>query len=184
VPQLLLLLWQRAEPRLTDYVFDADQSGVISVRVEDQFGRRSEQLTVEQLQLGLEDQEQVAAEHRASQAAAPASGARATSTAARNHGALPSHLPRYEVVIDVAHEACPCCGGQMHCIGELRTEQLDIVPVQLRVRVTRRPRYACRTCEAAVVVAEAPARPIDCGMPTEALITHVVVSKYCDSQPL
>ena len=35
-----------------------------------QFGRRSEQLSVEQLQLGLEDQEQVVAEHRASQAAA------------------------------------------------------------------------------------------------------------------
>ena len=42
---------------------------------------------------------------------------------------------------------------RMHCIGELRTEQLDIVPAQLRVRVTRRPRYACRACEGAVVVA-------------------------------
>lgn len=67
----------------------------------------------------------------------PAGRARTTSAPARNHGALPSHLPRYEVVIDVAHEACPCCGGQMHCIGELRTEQLDVVQVQLRVRVTR-----------------------------------------------
>jgi len=110
-----------------------------------QFGPRSEQLTVEQLQLGLEDQEQVVAENQVSQAgAAPAAGVRTRSAAARNHGVLPSHLPRYEVVIDVAHEACPCCGGQMHCIGELRTEQLDIVPTQLRVRVTRRPRYACR----------------------------------------
>ena len=97
---------------------------------------------------------------------------------------MPAHLPRYEVVIDVAHEACPCCGGGMHCIGELRTEQLDVAPVQLRVRVTRRPRYACRACEGAVVVAEAPARPIDGGMPTEALIVHVVVSKFCDSLPL
>ncbi len=35
VPQPPLLLWQRAEPRLTDYVFDADQSGIVSVRVED-----------------------------------------------------------------------------------------------------------------------------------------------------
>ncbi len=69
----------------------------------------------------------------------------------------------------------------MHCIGELRTEQLDIAPAQLRVRVTRRPRYACRGCESAVVIAEAPARPIDGGMPTEALIAHVVVSKFCDS---
>ncbi len=69
----------------------------------------------------------------------------------------------------------------MHSIGELRTEQLDILPAQLRVRVTRRPRYACRACEGAVVVAEAPAPPIDGGMPTEALIVHVVVSKFCDS---
>ena len=57
---------------------------------------------------------------------------------------LPSHLPRYDVVIDAEHASCPCCGGSMHCIGELRTEQLDIAPAQLRVRVTRRPRYACR----------------------------------------
>jgi transposase len=49
-------------------------------------------------------------------------------------------LPRYEVVIDVAHDACPCCGGKMHCIGEVSTEQLDIAPAQLRVRVTHRPR--------------------------------------------
>jgi transposase len=72
----------------------------------------------------------------------------------------------------------------MHCIGELRTAQLDIAPAQLRVRVTRRPRYACRTCESAVVVAPAPERPIDGGMPIEALIVHVVVSKFCDSLPL
>ena len=153
-----------------------------------QFGRRSEQLTAEQLQFGLEDQEQTAAEHQAAQnAAEPADDPKARSRvgrAARNHGALPSHLPRYEVVIDAVPEACPCCGGGMHCIGELRTEQLDIAPAQLRVRVTRRPRYACRTCEEAVAVAEAPARPIDGGMPTEALIVHVVVSKFCDSLPL
>jgi transposase len=63
-------------------------------------------------------------------------------------------------------------------------EQLDIVPSQLRVRVTRRPRYACRACEGTVVVAPAPERPIDGGMATEALIIHVIVSKFCDSLPL
>jgi transposase len=66
----------------------------------------------------------------------------------------------------------------------LRSEQLDIAPAQLRVRVTRRPRYACRGCEGAVVTAEAPPRAIDGGMPTEALIVHVLVSKFCDSLPL
>ena len=153
-----------------------------------QFGRRSEQLTPEQLQFGLEDQEQTVAEHEAARNAAEAAGSRQARPRAnrpvRNHGALPSHLPRYEVVIDTDHAACPCCGGTMHCIGELRTEQLDIAPAQLRVRVTRRPRYACRGCEGAVMVAPAPERPIDGGMPTEALVVHVVVSKFCDSLPL
>ncbi len=150
-----------------------------------QFGRRSEQLTDEQLQFGLEDLEQTIAENQAGQDAAVVPPARPRAErATRNHGTLPAHLPRYEVVIDAAPEACPCCGGTMHSIGELRTEQLDIVPAQLRVRVTRRPRYACRSCEEAVVVAEAPARPIDGGMPTEALITHVLISKFCDSLPL
>jgi transposase len=153
-----------------------------------QFGRRSEQLTAEQLQFGLEDLEQTSAENQAGQDAAEPIGDRQpkprAERPARNLGALPAHLPRYEVVIDAEHEACPCCGGAMHSIGELRTEQLDMVPLQLRVRVTRRPRYACRACEGAVVVAEAPARPIDGGMPTEALIVNVVVSKFCDSLPL
>jgi hypothetical protein len=63
-----------------------------------QFGRRSEQLTVEQLQFGLEDREQTVAEHQAAQdAAEPADDCkqspRADRRPARNHGALPSHLP-------------------------------------------------------------------------------------------
>jgi transposase len=151
-----------------------------------QFGRRSEQLTADQLQFGLEDQEQTVAEHQAAgDAAAAASGRQPRAgRPARNHGTLPSHLPRYEVVIDTDHAACPCCGGAMHCIGEVCSEQLDIAPAQLRVRVTRRPRYACRACEESVVVAPAPDRPIDGGMPTEALIVHVVVSKFCDALPL
>src|SRR6202000_2128936 len=57
-------------------------------------------------------------------------------------------------------------------------------PAQLRVRVTRRPRYGCRTCEGAVGVAPPPERPIDGGMATEAMIAHVLVSKLADSLPL
>lgn len=153
-----------------------------------QFGRRSEQLDADQLQFGLEDLEQTVAENQAGQEAAdPAKEQqrqRRDARPNRNHGALPAHLPRYEVVIDIEKRDCPCCGGALHAIDELRSEQLDIVPAQLRVRVTRRPRYACRGCEGAVVVAPAPERPIDGGMATEALIAHVVVSKFCDSLPL
>jgi transposase len=50
--------------------------------------------------------------------------------------------------------------------------------------MTRRPRYACCGGEGAVVVAEAPERQMDGGMATEALIVHVLVSKFCDALPL
>ena len=149
------------------------------------FGPRSEQLELDQLQLGLEEAEQGAAEDEAAKDAAEASARRRRSQPAnRNRGALPAHLPRFEVTIDVASKVCPCCGGALHMIGEDRTEQLDLVPAQLRVKVLCRPRYGCRACESAVVQAPAPERPIDGGMATEALIAHVVVSKFCDSLPL
>jgi transposase len=100
----------------------------------------------------------------------------------RNRGALPAHLPRYEVVIDVENKHCPCCGGALHVIGDDRSEMLDLVPAQLRVKVVCRPRYGCRACEGTVVQAPAPERPIDGGMATEALVAHIVVSKFCDSR--
>ncbi len=152
------------------------------------FGRRSEQLSPDQLQLAMEDFEQEAADAEAAQEAAEAAEAKRRGRRAarpqRNHGALPAHLPRDEVVIDVASKACPCCGGGLHMIDETRSEMLDIVPAQLRVKVTRRPRYGCRSCEGAVVQAPAPERPIDGGMATEALLAHIVVSKFADFLPL
>ena len=87
------------------------------------------------------------------------------------------------MVIDIEDRDCPCCGGSLQAIGELRTELLDIAPTQLRVRVTRRPRSVCRTCDGVIVVAPAPERPIDCSMATEAMIVHVVVRKFCDGLP-
>ena len=50
--------------------------------------------------------------------------------------------------------------------------------------VTRRPKYACRSCTDGVVQAPAPARLIPGGMPTEATVAHVLVSKYADHLPL
>lgn len=71
----------------------------------------------------------------------------------------------------------------MHKIGEDRTERLDIVPAQLRVLVTVRPKYACRACTDGVAQASAPAHLIDGGLPTEGAIAYVLVSKYADHFP-
>jgi transposase len=72
----------------------------------------------------------------------------------------------------------------MHRLGEDVAERLDVTPAQFRVIVTRRPRYGCRACESAVVQAPAPARLIEGGLPTEALVAHVLVGKYADHLPL
>jgi len=153
-----------------------------------QYGQRSERLDPDQLQLGLEEIEQ-------SLAAAPA-GAREGDEPAgqktsepggrsrRNRGTLPPHLPRFEIVVDVADKCCPCCGGAMHVIGEDVSEMLDVVPAQYRVKVIRRPRYGCRGCEGAVVQAPAPERPLTGGIATEAVLAQVLVAKYCDHLPL
>jgi transposase len=150
------------------------------------FGRRSERLGPDQLQLGLEDLEQTAAATEAAQEATSRSSEspRPPRSRRRNLGALPAHLPRVEVLVDIEDKSCPCCGGDLHAIGESREEMLDIVPAQLRVKVVRRPRYACRACEEAVVQAPAPERPISGGMATEALLAHVLVAKYADFLPL
>jgi len=153
-----------------------------------QFGGRSEQLSPDQLQIELGMADPAGAGNQAEAGTAkPANDdpkPPRPPRPKRNLGALPAHLPRYEVVIDIDDHDCPCRGGALHVLDEVRTEQLDIVPAKLRVRVTRRPRYGCRACEGAVVVAPAPARPVDGGLPTEALLVHVLVGKFCDSLPL
>ena len=80
--------------------------------------------------------------------------------------------------------ACPCCRGAMAVIGHTSSERLDVIPAQFRVVVTRRPKLACRACEGVVVRAPAPARRIEGGLPTEALVAHVLVARYADHLPL
>jgi len=151
------------------------------------YGTRSEKLDPGQLQLALEDIAQSLGLAASVVEAEPAADKRVTSERQppqRNRGALPAHLPRVEVVVDVEDKRCPCCGGAMHVIGEDVAEMLDVVPAVYQVKVIRRPRYGCRGCEGAVVQAPAPERPLTGGMATEALLAQVLVAKYSDHLPL
>jgi transposase len=149
------------------------------------FGRRAETLPEDQLLLGLEDVEQVRAGSDAEiDASNPTERAIRSAKRRMNRGSLPAHLPRIERVVDIGDQACPCCGNALHRIGEDTSERLDIIPAQFRVLVVRRPKYACRSCENVVVQAQAPARLIEGGLPTEATVAQVLVSKYADHLPL
>lgn len=150
-------------------------------------GKRSEKLTEDERQLAFEDLSIALAEVEAEKekrATKAGDGASTKPAPKRTIGNLPADLPRVEEVIEPASLICPCGCGLMHKIGEDRTERLDIVPAQLRVIVTVRPKYACRTCTDGVT--QAPARPhlIMGGLPTEATIAYVLVCKYADHLPL
>jgi transposase len=150
-----------------------------------QFGRRSEKLDPEQLRLALEDIEQVIAANEAGQDKKDPAAARARAEKRRaNRGALPAHLPRVDLTIEPDDTNCPCCRAPMHVIGEETSQRLDVIPAQFRVLVTHRPKYACRGCAEAVVQAPAPDRLIKGGLPTEAMVAHVLVAKYAWHLPL
>lgn len=147
------------------------------------FGRKSEKTDPDQFDLALEDLETAIAAVQAEDEADAPPGKRVPKSRAANRGSLPKHLPRIEEVVEPERLVC-ACGGCLHCIGEDVSERLDVVPAQFRVIVTRRPKYACRSCTDGVVQAPAPARLIPAGLPTEATVAHVLVSKYADHLPL
>jgi transposase len=147
------------------------------------FGTRSEKADPGQFELALEDIETAMAAVHAEDEALDPPTSRATKPRNTNRGSLPKHLPRIEEIIAPDSTTCGC-GAERHVIGEDASERLDIIPAQFRVIVTRRPKYACRSCTNGVVQAPAPARLIAGGMPTEATVAHVLVSKYADHLPL
>jgi len=150
------------------------------------YGKKSEKLSDDDRQLAFEDLEIALAEVTEQEAAQTSTDdkPKRRKVAKRNRGNLPEGLPRIEQVIEPDGLECPCGCGRMHKIGEDRAERLDIVPAQLRVIVTVRPKYACRTCTDGVTQAPTPSWLIEGGLPTEGAIAHILVSKYADHCPL
>jgi len=143
-----------------------------------QFGRRAERLDDDQLHLGFEDLQVDLARVEAKLPPVTTKPDKPE----QERPSLPAHLQREDVRLDIEGEACPCCGGALHLIGETVSEMLDHVPARLRVIRICRPRYGCRAC-GTIHQAPAPERPIAKGLATPALLAHVIVSKYCDHLP-
>jgi len=154
------------------------------------FGKTSEKLNPDQFNLVFEELETALAEaetaHKNAEKESSTATAKPKRQAKRNLGHLPIELSRFENIIEPDNLQCLCgCGKSMVKIGEDRTERLDITPASFRVIVTIRPKYAPpKNCNGKVIQAPAPAHLIEGALPTEALIAHVLVSKYADHLPL
>ena len=83
------------------------------------------------------------------------------------------------------------CGHPLVCIGEDSAERIDVIPPQIQVIRTVRPKYACHHCEGsgdearpAVRVAPTPPALIPKGLASEGLLAFIATAKFCDALPL
>jgi transposase len=98
---------------------------------------------------------------------------------------LPDYLPREVVVHDIPESEKICsCGEHLVRIGEEISEQLKYIPAQISVIQHLRPKYACKPCQENVKIAPMPILLLPKSIATPELVSHVIVSKYCDHLPL
>jgi transposase len=98
---------------------------------------------------------------------------------------LPPELKRVDVVHDVpaAERTCPC-GTPMVEIGQDVSEQLDIVPMQVRVLRHIRKRYGCPGSAHAPVTAPLPPQPLPKSNASADFLAMLLVVKFIDGLPL
>lgn len=153
------------------------------------FGRKSEKASEDQLGLFNE------AEHDAPPLE-PESGEPAcealepTQHAARDRRLgrrpLPAWMERVEILHDLpeAQKICPVDGAALVEFGRETSEQLELIPAQVRVLRHVRPKYGCPKCKEGVRIAPVPAQPIPRSLASPSLLAYVAVSKYADALPL
>jgi transposase len=96
--------------------------------------------------------------------------------------ALPREVRRHE--LPEGERVCPHDGARLSEIGVEVSEQLDIVPQQVRVIRHERVKYACPCCDGCLRLAQKPPQVIPKGLLSEAALAWVITSKYLDGLPL
>src|SRR5450830_496613 len=126
--------------------------------------------------IAAEDTQGTSAADATKPVAKPARGKRAP---------LAAGLPRVDVVHDVpeADRTCPC-GTPMVLIGQDISEQLDIVPMQVRVIRNIRNRYGCPGSQHAPVTAPLPPQPLPKSNASADFLAMLYTVKFVDGMPL
>lgn len=96
--------------------------------------------------------------------------------------ALPREVVRHELA--EGERVCPHDGAALREIGVQVSEQLDIIPQQVRVIRHERVKYACPCCDGTIRLAARPAQVIPKGLFTESALAWIATSKYLDGLPL
>lgn len=156
-------------------------------------GRRSEQITEEQLALfeaelkaqGVNVEELSRDKESGSNPGddPPASAGRNAEANSRGRRALPGHLKRERIVHDLeeAEKHCAVCEQDLREFGEETSERYEYIPAQLIVIEDVSKKYSC-SCT--VKTAGKPSQPIEKSTAGASLLTQVIVAKFADHLPL
>jgi len=144
------------------------------------YAASSEKLSSDQTRLFDEAEMQAAAPAEDETVTVPAHARRK-----RGRKILPAALPHLEVIHELpeAERICPHDGNALTEIGEVTSEQLDIIPARIQVIRHIRKQYACR-CGQCIKTAALPPQPIPKSLASPGLLAHITVSKYQDALPL
>ena len=144
------------------------------------FGRKSEKLNRDQLELLLGALEQTAPDDDEPPPAAPP---RPRGRRPERQPRLPQDLPVEEQIIDP--EAVQQDPSAYRCIGQEVTEELDVVPTRyFRRRIIRRKFTSKVNRDRAPLIAPLAPRLIEGGYASAGLLTDILLKKYVDHLPL
>jgi transposase len=98
----------------------------------------------------------------------------------------PADLRRVDnpIPVPATERACPTCGKERACIGHDVTETIELLPAELIVRLDRREKLACGTCDGELVRAPTGDKVVAGGRLGTALVSQLIVDKYWDGLPL
>lgn len=95
-------------------------------------------------------------------------------------------LPRERIEYEPAQTSCECCGEELSRIGEEITEEYEFIPAKFVVIEHVRVKRACSKCKSSVQTGELPVdtQVLEKCKAGAGLLSHIVISKYCDHLPL
>jgi transposase len=96
--------------------------------------------------------------------------------------ALPRQVERHE--LPESERICPHDGATLTEIGVEVSEQIEVIPQQVRVIRHERVKYACPCCDGTLRLAPKPAQIIPKGLFTASALAWVITAKYEDGLPL
>ena len=167
----------------------------IQLAKQQHFGTRSDKHDIDQLSFLFNEAEALADHETMLQEDKDDSSEDSTGTEVKGHirrkgkggrKKLPDHFPRIEVVHALEGDKCRCdhCQGQLQVMSHKTSEQLELVPMTIKVIRHVKRTYHCPNCKQGIKAAKLPPQPIPGSIASPGTLACVATGKYVNGVPL